>query len=148
MSGELGRAAQFLIEFLSGGERASAEVCLEAQKREISYKTLTRARRAIGAQTRKKGGKWYVSVPEGISETAVINEMVLRQERKVWTMPYRDEAISSDWVSVVTDGSEAVSSRRGSGLRIKCGALEIEADAEYPAEKLVALLREIGGEVC
>ena len=68
-------AAEFLREALAQGERRSSDVQKEATALGISSRTLTRARKAVGVQSRREGGvagagEWFLSLPKDAIEIA------------------------------------------------------------------------------
>lgn len=60
----LDEAIQFLRAFLKNGPEASTKVEKEAAARDISEKTLERARRSLGVVSKKKGKSWVLSLPD------------------------------------------------------------------------------------
>jgi archaellum biogenesis ATPase FlaH len=56
-------AIQFLREYLKSGSEPTTKVEKEAAARDISEKTLERARRSLGVKSTKKGKEWYLSLP-------------------------------------------------------------------------------------
>ena len=57
-------AIQFLRVFLKHGPEATTKVEKEAAARDISEKTLERARRSLGVVSKKKGKSWVLSLPD------------------------------------------------------------------------------------
>lgn len=55
---------QFLRVFLKNGPVATTKVEKEAAARDISEKTLERARRSLGIVSKKKGKSWVLSLPD------------------------------------------------------------------------------------
>ena len=65
-SAEPGRQAEaetFLREILADGPRSSAEVDALTEKRSLSRRTVTNARKSIGAYANKRTDGWWVSLP-------------------------------------------------------------------------------------
>lgn len=60
----LDEAIQFLRVFLKNGPEATTKVEKEAAARDISEKTLERARRSLGVVSKKKGKSWVLSLPD------------------------------------------------------------------------------------
>ncbi|MGJ8529394.1 AAA family ATPase [Maritalea sp.] len=60
----LDEAVQFLRVFLKNGPERSSAVEKEAAARDISPKTLERARRSLGIKAKKTKDGWYQSLPE------------------------------------------------------------------------------------
>ncbi|WP_027834875.1 AAA family ATPase [Maritalea myrionectae] len=60
----LDEAIQFLRVFLKNGPEPTTSVEKEAAARDISEKTLERARRSLGVRSTKKKDKWYLSLPD------------------------------------------------------------------------------------
>ena len=60
----LDEAIQFLRVFLKNGPEATTKVEKEAAARDISEKTLERARRSLGVVSKKKGKNWFLSLPD------------------------------------------------------------------------------------
>ena len=60
----LDEASQFLRVFLKNGPQPSTKVEKEAAARDISPKTMERARRALGVSSKKKGKIWFLSLPD------------------------------------------------------------------------------------
>jgi archaellum biogenesis ATPase FlaH len=60
----LDEAIQFLRVFLKNGPQATTKVEKEAAARDISEKTLERARRSLGVVSKKKGKSWVLSLPD------------------------------------------------------------------------------------
>lgn len=60
----LDEAVQFLREYLQNGPAASAMAEKEATARGIASKTLERAKRSLGVLSKKKGKKWFLSLPD------------------------------------------------------------------------------------
>ena len=61
----------------------------------------------------------------------------------------RPKEISADFVSVSVHGEQPGAYHRKDTvgrLRVKVGAYEIETDEDFPADKLLNLLRGLGGE--
>jgi len=127
-------AAEFLESELAGGEKPSKEIIELARKTGISEKTFIRVRRLIGERARKTvNGGWMLSLSEKFDMSG-IPAVEYGENREI-------RQISDDWVSVVTfdncSGNPV--------LHIKVGAYEFEADADFPAQKLTEILRDLGG---
>lgn len=60
----LDEAVQFLRVFLKNGPEPTTTVEKEAAARDISEKTLERARRSLGVRSSKVKSKWYLSLPD------------------------------------------------------------------------------------
>lgn len=60
----LDEAIQFLRVFLKNGPEPTTKVDKEAAARDISEKTLERARRSLGVVSKKKGKSWVLSLPD------------------------------------------------------------------------------------
>lgn len=60
----LDEAIQFLRVFLKNGPEPTTKVEKEAAARDISEKTLERARRSLGVVSKKKGKSWVLSLPD------------------------------------------------------------------------------------
>jgi len=60
----LDEAIQFLRVFLKNGPEATTKAEKEAAARDISEKTLERARRSLGVVSKKKGKSWVLSLPD------------------------------------------------------------------------------------
>jgi len=60
----LDEAIQFLRVFLKNGPEATTKVEKEAAARDISEKTLERARRSLGVVSKKKDKSWVLSLPD------------------------------------------------------------------------------------
>lgn len=60
----LDEAIQFLRVFLKNGPQPTTTVEKEAAARDISEKTLERARRSLGVVPKKKGKSWVLSLPD------------------------------------------------------------------------------------
>jgi hypothetical protein len=145
----IGEAVEFLINLLAGKELPSAEVLRLAQEAGIVDKTLSRAKRIVGAKSHPvySAGKlsWVMSVPEEM-KCRTFN-IARRPERKSAPGPVKACPVSSDWLSVAVkdygSGSKTDIPARASsgGLRVKVGAYEFEADESFPTDKLAELLR-------
>ena len=61
--GKRHEAEEFLIELLADGRVPAFEVETRAAEAKISMKTLNRAKKEIGAKSKKESGVWYWSIP-------------------------------------------------------------------------------------
>jgi hypothetical protein len=132
--------AEVLCEILSGGEMESEEVWQKVQSSGISGITFARARKALGVKARRcvGSGRWVMYLPQdGEQRLAQLSGQHV-------SLNSNNIAISHDWAKVII----APATQKSAALTIRCGMLEIEADADFPLEKLTALLREIGGALC
>jgi len=141
---KLGEAVEFLIKHLAGTEMPSKEFLQMAEDAGIVGKTLSRAKRIVGAKSCRRNLKWYTSVPEEMKwRTFNISQ---RREKDFAHKTVKPPSVSTDWVSVtVGDGNRAyippTRESSGNGLRVKVGAYEFEADENFPTDKLAELLR-------
>ena len=145
---KVGGAADFLIELLAGKELPSVEVYQLASEAGIVNTTLSRAKRIVGAKSRRSSSKWLLSVPEEIKGRVFSVPKPLPKEHVL--KPAASWGISSDWVSAVAvdDGgnghkTDILVRASPGGLRVKVGMYEFEADEGFPADKLADLLRSL-----
>jgi len=138
----LGEAADFLINLLAGKELPFAEVLRLAHGFGVSRQTLARAKRIVGAKSRRRNNRWYMSVPEEMRGRTF---NVPDESYSLKQIPSR--LISSDWVSVVPEAGNSPKTdippcgSSGGGLRVKVGEYAFEADEHFPTDKLAEILR-------
>ena len=143
---KIGEAADFLINLLAGSEMPSEEVLRLADKAGIGRRTMNRAKHIVGAKSRMRRQKWYMTVPEEMKGRTF--SFVKQPGEEFLPQPDKTSSVSSDWASVVlgADGGDRhktdIPTRVApGGLRVKVGMYEFEADGSFPVEKLAELLR-------
>ena len=151
-------AVEFLYNTLEAGEMRSREVYNLALRAGIAFRTVLRAKTLIGAKARVDDGRWYTYIPEEACErkTEIMKIIETKSFGELFKKPTERWKISEDWASISLAGETAVNSEEisvpqtsGSGLHIKIGAYEFTADASFPTEKLISLLKELeAGGLC
>jgi hypothetical protein len=141
---KLGEAADFLVNLLVGVEVSSTEVLRLAKEAGIKKRTLENAKVVIGATSRRtSGNNWVMTVPENRREQ--LSKISKPDTQEIGKVGLKNCQISDDWVSVILTDTENgdISTARvsGRGLRVKIGEYEIEIDAEFPADKMIEVLR-------
>jgi len=154
---QMAAAVEFLLSVLADGEMASADVDALRVQAGISKNTFDRARQKLGVRARQTRAGWRMSLPE---PAEVLRTGHIREPQFAQSSTPR---VSTDWVSIaapysLSDELTEVAPDRGSSvvappsecgvLSIKVGAFELTASADYPTDKLAALLRELGGALC
>lgn len=148
-------AAIFLYNILEGGEMRSREVNRLALDAGIVMSTLVRAKKLIGAKSRIEDGRWYMFIPEEARNRKedIIKLLESKSFKELFGTPTEQRKISEDWVSVVISGDSdeeleeaPIREVTHGGLHIKAGAYEFTADASFPTDQLIALLKGLGVE--
>lgn len=137
----VGEAAEFLVKLLAGTEMPSAEVLYFAKEAGIVKKTLSRAKKIVGAKSWRKNNKWYMSVPEEMRGRTF---SIPKPRQKEYFPAPPQPGISSDWIAVMPKiDIPARPLSAGGNLRVKVGVYEFEADGDFPLDKLAEVLREL-----
>ena len=141
------KATQILIEMLSEKEVASSEVSRITKAIGISARTLARAKLIVKVKREKKEAGLMLTIPkEEVEAAREASEKLNPQITIVRRSEICEEYIErTEWVRVENEANELDSRadpKMGTcSLRIKVGKYEIEADTEYPIEKVIELLR-------
>jgi hypothetical protein len=107
----------------------------------------------VGVKTRKKDKRWLVSMPEDMKGRTFSAPRLSKQGFLL--KPVNSCVISEDWVSVAQSNDGSGGRRKieiptvaspGSGLRVKVGHYEFEADENFPTDKLAEILRGLAGD--
>jgi len=156
MSKAIYEAMKFLIEQLWEEEKRTAEVQKIAIERGISGRTLERARMKVGVKPRRNGTIRLMRLPPESREKAIETLKQMKEKAGIFeiqkkiTKQIQQYEVSTDWVLITgttNDGSErnGGTAPQGDTVRIKAGGYEIEAGSGFPVEKLVEVLRAVGG---
>ena len=141
------KATQMLIELLSEKEVPSSEISRISKAIGISGRTLARAKLIVKVKREKKEGGLLLTIPKEEVEAARESSEKLNPQIPIVRRSEICEAYieRTEWVSVENEANELdsrpVPKMRAGTLRIKVGKYEIEADTEYPIEKVIELLR-------